>query len=157
MDIDGRKAMEQELRDADRRKTEFLAVLSHELRNPLAPIRNGIWLLEHAAPESEQAARSRDVIRRQTDHLARLVDDLLDVTRISRGKIALQRARRSPRDRPEVHGRPPLAVRAGGRRAARRPRPRPGVGRRGRDADRAGASSWRTTSTRRRPSPTSSP
>jgi PAS domain S-box-containing protein len=81
------------LRDADRRKNEFLGVLSHELRNPLAPIRNSIYLLERAAPDSPPAARAREVIRRQTEHLSRLVDDLLDVTRISSGKIALERAR----------------------------------------------------------------
>jgi PAS domain S-box-containing protein len=81
------------LRDADRRKNEFLGVLSHELRNPLAPIRNSIYLLERAAPDSPPAARAREVIRRQTEHLSRLVDDLLDVTRISSGKIELERAR----------------------------------------------------------------
>ncbi|HEY6005254.1 MAG TPA: ATP-binding protein [Anaeromyxobacter sp.] len=93
MDIDDRKRMEAALRDEDRRKTEFLGVLSHELRNPLAPIRNSIYLLERAAPGSEQATRAREVLRRQAEHLTRLIDDLLDVTRISRGKIALQRAR----------------------------------------------------------------
>jgi PAS domain S-box-containing protein len=81
------------LRDADRRKNEFLGVLSHELRNPLAPIRNSIYLLERAAPDSPPAARAREVIRRQTEHLSRLVDDLLDVTRISSGKIELRRTR----------------------------------------------------------------
>ncbi len=79
------------LRDADRRKTEFLAVLSHELRNPLGPIRNSIFLLEGAAPGSEQALRAKLVLRRQTEHLTRLVDDLLDVTRINVGKIELHR------------------------------------------------------------------
>ncbi|GEJ58892.1 hybrid sensor histidine kinase/response regulator [Anaeromyxobacter diazotrophicus] len=98
-DVTARKAMEEELREADRRKTEFLAVLSHELRNPLAPIRNGVYVLEHAAPGSEQARRAQQVIGRQTGHLARLVDDLLDVTRISRGKIDL---RREPLDLREV-------------------------------------------------------
>jgi PAS domain S-box-containing protein len=99
-DVSARKRAEQaaqaahdRLVDEDRRKTEFLGVLSHELRNPLAPLRNSSWLLDRAPPDSQQAARARDVIRRQTDHLARLVDDLLDVTRISRGKIALQRTR----------------------------------------------------------------
>jgi PAS domain S-box-containing protein len=92
-DITERRRAEDELRAADKRKTEFLAVLSHELRNPLAPLRNGIYLLEHVAAGSEQAARARRVIRRQTEHLSRLIDDLLDVTRISRGKITLQRAR----------------------------------------------------------------
>jgi PAS domain S-box-containing protein len=81
------------LEDADKRKNEFLAVLSHELRNPLSPIRNSIYLLERAAPGSEQAVRAREVLRRQTEHLTRIVDDLLDVTRISRGKIDLQRGR----------------------------------------------------------------
>jgi len=82
-----------QLRDADRRKDEFLAVLSHELRNPLAPIRNSLHLLNHAPPGSDMARRARDVLQRQTDHLARLVDDLLDVSRIAHGKIELQLAR----------------------------------------------------------------
>jgi PAS domain S-box-containing protein len=98
LDIDKRKQMEEELREADRRKTEFLGVLSHELRNPLAPIRNSIYLLEHAAPGTPQATRARDVIRRQAEHLTRLVDDLLDVTRISRGKVELHRTRINLRD-----------------------------------------------------------
>src|SRR5512138_3040771 len=68
-------------------------MLSHELRNPLAPIRNSIYLLERAATHSEQATRAREVVRRQTEHLTRLVDDLLDVTRISHGKIPLERSR----------------------------------------------------------------
>ncbi|GEJ55934.1 PAS domain-containing hybrid sensor histidine kinase/response regulator [Anaeromyxobacter diazotrophicus] len=92
-DITGRKQHEEELREADRRKDEFLGMLSHELRNPLAPIRNSIYLLSRAAPESEQARRARAIIERQTDHLTRLVDDLLDVTRIARGKVALRRER----------------------------------------------------------------
>ena len=91
-----RQAIEQ-LREGDRRKTEFLAVLSHELRNPLAPIRNSIYLLECAAPGSNQATRAREVIRRQTEHLSRIVDDLLDVMRISRGKIELRRKRMDAR------------------------------------------------------------
>jgi PAS domain S-box-containing protein len=92
-DITERKRAEEALREADRRKSEFLAILSHELRNPLAPIRTAIHLLEQAGPGSDQAKRAQAVIRRQTEHLARLVDDLLDVTRFSRGKIELQRAR----------------------------------------------------------------
>jgi signal transduction histidine kinase/ActR/RegA family two-component response regulator len=83
----------RQLEDTDRRKDEFLATLSHELRNPLAPIRNSIYVLERAAPGSERAERSKAVLRRQAEHLTRLVDDLLDVTRISRGKIELQRQR----------------------------------------------------------------
>jgi signal transduction histidine kinase len=83
----------ERLREADRRKDEFLAMLAHELRNPLAPLRNSSYILRHAAPTSEQASRSRDVIERQTSHLTRLVDDLLDVTRIARAKIELRRER----------------------------------------------------------------
>jgi len=84
---------EEALRAADRRKTEFLAVLSHELRNPLAPVQNALWLLDRAEPHGEQANRARQVIQRQLAHLGRIVDDLLDVTRITRGKVILQRAR----------------------------------------------------------------
>jgi PAS domain S-box-containing protein len=83
---------EQGLREADRRKDEFLSMLSHELRNPLAPIRNAVQILRHAAPDTDQAARARTVIERQTAHLTRVVDDLLDVTRIARGKVQLRRA-----------------------------------------------------------------
>ena len=78
---------EDALREADRRKDKFLGMLSHELRNPLAPILNSIFLLEHAAPGNEKATRAREVIRRQTEHLTRLVDDLLDVTRIDAREI----------------------------------------------------------------------
>jgi PAS domain S-box-containing protein len=100
LDISERKQAEQALReanrqlaDADRRKNEFLAVLSHELRNPLAPIRNSITILERTVPGSEQAARALAVIDRQATQLVRLVDDLLDVTRITRNKIQLRRER----------------------------------------------------------------
>jgi DNA-binding response OmpR family regulator len=82
-----------ELSEADRRKNEFLGILSHELRNPLAPIKNALWLLVHADPASAQAQRARAIIDRQVTHLSRLVDDLLDVTRVSRGKIRLVKAR----------------------------------------------------------------
>jgi two-component system CheB/CheR fusion protein len=83
------RAKEAELIEADRRKTEFLAMLSHELRNPLAPIRNSLFILDRAVPGGDQARRAQMVIDRQVNHLARLVDDLLDVTRISRGKTHL--------------------------------------------------------------------
>jgi PAS domain S-box-containing protein len=92
-DVDDLKRLQHALEEADRRKGEFLAVLSHELRNPLAPIRTALSLLERLPPHSEGAARSMAVLRRQTDHLTRLVDDLLDVTRIARGKVELRRAR----------------------------------------------------------------
>jgi PAS domain S-box-containing protein len=104
-DVTERRRVEEErrrataqLEETDRRRSEFLAVLSHELRNPLAPIRNSLYLLDHAPPGSERAARARDVLNRQAEHLTRLVDDLLDVTRISRGKVELQRARLDVRD-----------------------------------------------------------
>jgi PAS domain S-box-containing protein len=98
VDITDLKNAVAALREEDRRKTEFLAVLSHELRNPLAPIRNSLFLLERAPAGSEQAARAREVVLRQTEHLTRLIDDLLDVTRISRGKMTLQRTRIDLRD-----------------------------------------------------------
>ncbi len=93
LNVTERTRSEQALLEADRRKSEFLGVLSHELRNPLAPIRNSMHLLERASPGSSQAERAKEVIRRQADHLTRLVDDLLDVTRIARGKVELRRTR----------------------------------------------------------------
>lgn len=84
---------EHSLREADQRKNEFLAMLSHELRNPLAPIRNALQILERSDPGGEQAARARAMIERQTAHMKRLVEDLLDITRITRGKIQLVRER----------------------------------------------------------------
>ena len=90
-DVHDRKLAEEKLRQADRRKDQFMALLSHELRNPLAPIRNGLYVLEEAEPDSESAARARQIIRRQVEQLARLVDDLLDITRITRGKVELRR------------------------------------------------------------------
>ncbi len=95
---DALRDSEAKLRDADRRKDEFLGMLSHELRNPLAPIRTSTYILQHAAPGSEQTRRAQTVIQRQTEHLTRLVDDLLDVTRIGRGKIELRRERVDLRD-----------------------------------------------------------
>src|SRR5688500_2673423 len=80
------------LRDADRRKDEFLATLAHELRNPLAPIRTGLHLLRITQPGSDSAEQARAMMERQLGHLVRLVDDLLEVSRISRGKIELRRA-----------------------------------------------------------------
>ncbi len=88
-----RERLVSELREEARRRNDFLAMLSHELRNPLTPIRNSIYLLERAPPGGDQAARARAVIERQTQHMARLIDDLLDATRIARGKVRLQRER----------------------------------------------------------------
>jgi two-component system CheB/CheR fusion protein len=99
MDVTDRKraeelhASEAALREADRQKNQFLAMLSHELRNPLAPIRNSLYILEHASPGGERARRAQAIIDRQIGQLTWLIDDLLDVTRITRGKIRLERAR----------------------------------------------------------------
>ena len=79
------------LNEADRRKDEFLAMLAHELRNPLAPISNAIQVLRLAEPADPVAARMCEVMQRQIDHMVRLVDDLLEVSRITRGKITLHR------------------------------------------------------------------
>jgi PAS domain S-box-containing protein len=96
LDVTDRKRLMAELRgraeelaENDRRKDEFLAMLSHELRNPLAPIRNAVHVL-NAVATGPQVVQAREVIERQVTHLARLVDDLLDVSRITRGKIALR-------------------------------------------------------------------
>ncbi|WP_312511004.1 response regulator [Massilia sp.] len=90
-DISARKEMEALLRSADSNKNQFLATLAHELRNPLSPIRNAAALLGATGDSAaERQARARDVITRQVDHLAHLVDDLLDVARISEGKIVLR-------------------------------------------------------------------
>jgi signal transduction histidine kinase/ActR/RegA family two-component response regulator len=80
----------QEAAEADRRKNEFLAMLGHELRNPLAAIRNAVYLLTLPTTESELAGQGLEVLERQVRHLTRLVDDLLDVARIARGKIRIQ-------------------------------------------------------------------
>ena len=79
------------LAETDRRKTEFLAMLAHELRNPLQPIRSACELLRKASATAEQLAWSREVVDRQVDQLVRLVDDLLDASRISNGKLELRR------------------------------------------------------------------
>jgi signal transduction histidine kinase len=78
--------------EADRRKDEFLAMLAHELRNPLAPIRTGLEILRRVGELPPTAARTRDMMERQLTHLVRLVDDLLDVSRVSRGKLELRLA-----------------------------------------------------------------
>jgi signal transduction histidine kinase/ActR/RegA family two-component response regulator len=90
IDITRIKLVEEELREADRRKNEFLATLAHELRNPLAPIRNGLEILR-LAPSAEVAERARSMMDRQLRQLVHLIDDLLEVTRITSGKIQLNR------------------------------------------------------------------
>jgi len=83
--------LNQELRDADRRKDEFLDMLAHELRNPLAPIRTAVELLTPDA-DPETMAFARGILSRQVEHIVRLVDDLLDVSRVMQGKVQLRRA-----------------------------------------------------------------
>jgi PAS domain S-box-containing protein len=92
LDITERKQTEEALRVSDRRKSEFLAALSHELRNPLAPITSSLYLLERVPADGAAAQRALEVIRRQVSHLTRLVDDLLDITRIARNKMRVERA-----------------------------------------------------------------
>ncbi|HZQ71724.1 MAG TPA: PAS domain-containing protein [Burkholderiales bacterium] len=90
-DIHDRKIAEEALREADRRKDEFLAILAHELRNPLAPIRNSVAILARKGAADPELAWSRGVIERQVAQMTRLIDDLLDIERISRGKLLLRK------------------------------------------------------------------
>jgi PAS domain S-box-containing protein len=92
-DIRQRRELEESRREADRRKDEFLAVLAHELRNPLAPIRNSVASLQMANLADAGLRGAADVIERQSGHMARLLDDLLDVSRITRNKLDLRRER----------------------------------------------------------------
>jgi PAS domain S-box-containing protein len=92
-DVTARRHAEESLREEARRKDDFLAALSHELRNPLAPIRNGVLLLQRSPHETDRAQTAVAVIDRQATHLTRIVDDLLDVTRIAHGKVRLRRER----------------------------------------------------------------
>lgn len=86
------RAHSDALEEADRRKDEFLATLAHELRNPLAPLRHGLDILRRS-PDSNEAAEIREVMDRQLVHLVRLIDDLLDVSRVRQGKIDLRKER----------------------------------------------------------------
>ena len=99
-DITDRKRSEEEreqlvarLREQDQRKTEFLAILAHELRNPLAPIRNGLQLMKLARNDAEAVEQTRAMMERQVVHMVRLIDDLLDLSRISQGKLELRKER----------------------------------------------------------------
>jgi PAS domain S-box-containing protein len=91
-DVTDRQRMEQELRDQDRKKDDFIALLAHELRNPLAPIRNGLQVIG-LSDERAVRERARDMMDRQLTHMVRLIDDLLDVSRITRNKMELRRER----------------------------------------------------------------
>ena len=109
-DIDDRKRMEEALKDADQRKDQFLAMLAHELRNPLAPISNAVQIMQLEGPNGANFRWSTEVIEDQIKHMTRMVDDLLDVSRITRGKVDLQKE----------------TIRAGGSgRAGRRGQPSP--------------------------------
>jgi PAS domain S-box-containing protein len=90
LDVSQRHAAEQALREADRRKDEFISLLAHELRNPLAPVRNSVEIVKRIAPGDARLQRAVDIIDRQVTHMARLLDDLLDVSRIARGKVDLR-------------------------------------------------------------------
>jgi PAS domain S-box-containing protein len=92
-DIDARKRVEEALMEAGRRKDEFLAMLGHELRNPLALLRNALSVLRLAGPGHPVVRQVGELMDRQAGHMARLIDDLLDVSRIARGKILLRRER----------------------------------------------------------------
>ena len=91
LEIAVRSRAEAALKDADRTKDEFLAILAHELRNPLAPMRNAVEIMRRRPIDDPQLCWARDLVERQLGHLARLVDDLLDVSRITRGAITLAR------------------------------------------------------------------
>lgn len=92
-DISDRRRAELELREADKRKDEFLAMLAHELRNPLAAIRNSVEIMRNCAHPDPAMWRVQEIVDRQSEHLASLVDDLLDVARIATGKVALRKRR----------------------------------------------------------------
>jgi two-component system CheB/CheR fusion protein len=91
MDMTDHHKMEDALRQADRRKDEFLAMLAHELRNPLAPIRNSLHIMRMNRQHDPTAERVAEMMERQVNHLVRLVDDLLEISRITRGKIELRK------------------------------------------------------------------
>ena len=91
-DVSARKRAVKSLREADRRKDDFLAILAHELRNPLTPIRNVAYILGRGSHDAGTVRRAGDLLERQVNHMARLVDDLLDVTRIMRGRTELNRS-----------------------------------------------------------------
>ena len=93
MDISDLVHAEQRLRETDQRKDQFLATLAHELRNPLAPIRNAVQILRNQTPAESPLRKLQDIIERQTVQMTRMVDDLLDVSRISRGRLELRKSR----------------------------------------------------------------
>ena len=94
VDVTDRKRAEEKLQDADRRKDEFLAMLAHELRNPLAPISAAAQLLKTAQIDGSRVRQASEIIARQVDHITGLVNYLLDVSRVTRGKVLLEQASR---------------------------------------------------------------
>ncbi len=92
VDVSAQKRLEEDLRDADRHKDEFLATLAHELRNPLAPVRNAVGILRHGGFANGQTTRAGEIIERQVKVMARLIDDLMDVARINQRRLELQLA-----------------------------------------------------------------
>ncbi|WP_053076510.1 ATP-binding protein [Caenimonas sp. SL110] len=95
IDVSERKRAEQVLQEANRAKDEFIATLAHELRNPLAPIRTGLEILKKDKANGPASARARETMERQLVHMIRLIDDLLDISRINSGKIRLETSRMS--------------------------------------------------------------
>jgi PAS domain S-box-containing protein len=93
LDITARRLAQESLKEADARKSEFIATVAHELRNPLAPIRNAVQVMRLAGDDSVARERVRHIIERQVEHMVRLVDDLLDISRISRGKLEMRNER----------------------------------------------------------------
>ncbi len=93
VDVTERRRMEDVLREQDRRKDEFLALLAHELRNPLAPLRNGLQIMRLAEGDATIETQVRGMMERQLEHMVRLIDDLLDISRINRDKMDLRRSR----------------------------------------------------------------
>ncbi len=91
-DVTERRRAEQAGKEADQRKNEFLAMLAHELRNPLAPIRNALQIMRLEGGSGQSFVALRDMMERQVGHLVRLVDDLLEVSRITRGNLELRKA-----------------------------------------------------------------
>ena len=91
LDVTERKRAEEKLQEADRRKDEFLAMLAHELRNPLAPIRAATQLLKMDTTDKDRVRRASEIIGRQVEHITSLVDDLLDAARVTRGQVSLDK------------------------------------------------------------------
>jgi PAS domain S-box-containing protein len=124
LDVTERITAEDDLRQAHRRKDEFLAMLAHELRNPLAPISSAAQLLTHLQPDDARATRASDIIVRQVEHITGLVDDLIDVSRVTRGLISTDQ---QPCDIARIveqaveQARPAIEARATGWRWRRRP------------------------------------